>query len=476
MDILLLKCISYIKNYELTLLVIVISLLCGIVALYWQLWLIFGIIIYITFVIYFSKGFKNPLNIHVVALSSLILHATPSTILILLGEIPIDKDQYLTFFATISIGLMGYILGALFFKRLVSSEKGGGFQLSKNLNFLFWLSYKYRFVLAIICTLILFNYGFLPMGLSYQESVKYRMETPGVIKYYNSLINQVFSVLTIAMISIIGDIHKRGKLSLLSYLLIGLVVCSIIGGHRGWILSIFCCLMLTFQSFLKRRHILLIIILAPIVILILSGGVRYARSGGSFTRNIQNFSEYLSNILDVDFINLLRASSDFEGPFSTYITLIENVPHNMKYDYTLPIKDMALLIPTIIYPERPLPVSQWYVKTFKPDIYERGGGLTFYVIGFGYLFAGIIGSFICLFLYGVLFEIFRKFFIIVGGPAAIFLYSCYFISLFAFARGTGIIVYVKTIIMYIVIPISLLFIFILALNTIFKYYFKHKKV
>ena len=95
---------------------------------------------------------------------------------------------------------------------------------------------------------------------------------------------------------------------------------------------------------------------------------------------------------------------------------------------------------------------------------------------FGYLFAGIIGSFIYLFLYGVLFEIFRKFFIIVGGPAAIFLYSCYFTSLFAFGRGTGIIVYVKSIIMNIVVPISLLFIFILALNTIFKYYFKHKKV
>ena len=44
MDILLLKGISYIKNYKITLLVIVISFLCGIVALYWQLWLIFGII------------------------------------------------------------------------------------------------------------------------------------------------------------------------------------------------------------------------------------------------------------------------------------------------------------------------------------------------------------------------------------------------------------------------------------------------
>ena len=462
----MLKQFSAIKNYGMLFIsILVVSFLIGIISQYWQFWLIFGIILYIILIIYFSKEFKDLLNIHVVALSLIILHAIPSTILILQGEIPLDNDESLRLFAAISIGLISYTFGALFLKKLFSFEKKEDTKLSKKLNILFWLTYKYRYVLVFISGLILFHWGFMPMSISYKESVVYRMETPGIIQYFNSLIPLVFSVLIVAMISIIGDVKKHGKLSWLSYLLITLVILSIVAGHRIWIIALFACLMLVFQPYLERRHILIIVILVFFMAFIISGGVRAARGGGSFTENLKNFYGYFLNIKNMSFTNLMWGFSDFTVPFSTFITVVKNIPENIDFDYSLPVKDFSLLIPTIIYPERPLPITKWYVKTFEPEIFERGGGLTFYVIGFGYLFAGPLGVFFYLFLFGALFEWLSKFFRMIGSNAGLFLYSYFFISLFSFVRSGEFFAFIKNaLIMYFLIPLFLLFLFILFLD------------
>ena len=456
----------FIKNHKIIFIFLGISLLLGIISLFWQFWVAFGIILYIILIIYFSKEFRDLLNIHVVALSLIVLHAIPSTILILRGEILLDNDESLRLFSAIGIGLIGYTFGALFFKKLFSFEKKENTQLSKKINTLFWLSYKYRYVLAFISGLFLFKSGFMPLGMSYQESVVYRMETPGVIKYFSSLIPTVFSVLIIVMISIIGDVKKQGKLSWFSYLFIGLVILSIIGGARIWIIALFACLFLAFQSRLKRRHIIIMAILAFFMFFIISGGVRAARGGESMAENLKNFYEYFLNIKNMSLTDLMWGFSDFTIPFSTFITLIQNIPKNIDFDYSAPIKDFSLLIPTIIYPERPLPYNQWYVKTFEPEIFARGGGLTFYILGFGYLFAGPVGVFIYLFLFGALFEWLRKFFEMIGNAAGLFLYSYFFIQLFSFVRGSGFASFIKIIIMYFLTPVFLLFLFVLIMHSL----------
>jgi oligosaccharide repeat unit polymerase len=445
---------------------LIISLLCGVISQYWQFWLIFGIILYIILLIYFSKKLRDLFNIHAVVLSLIILHAFPSTILILSGEIYLDNQESLMLFSSISMGLIGYTFGALFFKKLFSFEKKKNTKLSKNLNGLFWLTYRYRYVLAFISGLVIFRWGFMPMSMSYQESVWYRMEIPGVIQYFNSLIFTVFSVLTVAMISIIGDVKKYKKLSLLSYLLILLVILSIIGGHRIWIIALFACLILAFQSRLKRRHILVIIIFVVFMAFVISGGVRFARVGRSFTETLINFYQYFLIIRNMSFIDLMWGFSDFTIPFSTFVTLVKNIPQNINFDYLLPIKDMSLLIPTIIYPERPLPVAKWYVATFEPGIFARGGGVTFYAIGYGYLFAGPIGVLIYLFLFGALFEWFNKFFRMIGETAGLFLYSYFFSSLFVFVRGGEFFGFIKYLLMDFFLPIFLLFLFVIILNSL----------
>lgn len=431
------------------------------------LMLLCEIILWLVLVIHFSKGFRYFLNIHSIVISLIVLYSLPSTILMLQDKITMNNAEILILFSTIYIGLIGYTFGVLFFKRLFFFKKRKIAKLSKIINALFWLTYKYRYVLLFIICIVLFHWGFMPRGMSYRQSVTYRMETPGVIQYFNLLIPYVFSVLMVAMISIVGDLKKYKKLSWLSYLFIILVVLSIIGGHRIWIIALFACLMISFQPYLKRRHNLLIVIPVAIMILVISGGVRYARVGESFTENTNRFYEYFLNIKNMTFTDLMWrwGMNSITASFSTYITLIKNIPQNIKYDYSAYIKDFSLLIPTIIYPERPLPYNKWYVKTFEPEIFQRGGGKTFYVLGFGYLFAGPVGVLIHLFLCGILFEFLNKFFKMIGGAAGVFLYSYFFIELFRFVVGYGFIAFIKVnLILNFFIPITLLFLFTLIFN------------
>lgn len=461
------KKLDFAKDYKIAIVFIAISILCVVSSLCWQFWLLLEVGLCLTSVIYFSKRFHDLLNIHLVAIGLIVLYSLPSTISILAGKIVLSENELLVFFSAIAIGLVGYTFGVLFFKGLFPCEKKESPKLSRKINALFWLTYKYRYLLAFIACTILFYVGFMHRGMSYRQSVAYRMETTGVIVYFNSLIPTVFSALMIAMISIVGDLKKYKKLSWLSYLFIILVILSVVGGRRIWIIALFACLMLSFQPYLKRRYMLLIIILAFFATFLISGGVRYARAGGSFTENAKKFYEYSLNAKNMTSTDLVWRWSSLNSPFSTFITLIKNVPEDVNFDYSAYIKDLSLLIPTVIYPERPLPYNQWYVKTFEPERFERGGGRTFYVLGFGYLFAGSIGVFIHLFLFGALFEWLNRFFKTIGAAAGLFLYSYFFMQLFRFVVGCGFIVFIKaSLILGFLIPVALLFLFTLILDSL----------
>ena len=264
-----------------------------------------------------------------------------------------------------------------------------------------------------------------------------------------------------------GDLRKCRKLSFLSYLLILLIVLSIIGGHRIWIISLFVCLLLSFKPYLRRKQLLAIFVLSFFLTFLLSGGIRYARSGKTFTENIKKLYEYSLNVKNMNFTDLMWGWSSFNTPFSTFITVVKNIPQNFDFDYAAYVKDFSLLIPTPIYPERPLPYNKWYVKTFEPELFKAGAGKTFHILGFGYLFFGAIGIFITFFLFGILFEWLNKTFEMIGGAAGLFLYSYFFVELLRFVVGYGFVAFIKTsIILNFLIPISLLFLFVIILDSL----------
>ncbi len=452
------------RDIKVLLIILSSVVLCGILSLFWEFWFGFTCILFVILFMYFSKGFKDIMNIHSFAISLIIAYAVPSTVLILLGEIPISDTELMLLLSSISMGLIGYSFGTFFARKLLPFGKTRKAHFANKVNMLFWMVYKYRYILALISVIIYLGQGFMPASMSYGESVTYRMETPGVVQYFSALASTVFSLLLVAIISIVGDIKKHRKISLLSYLLILFVIVAIIGGQRIWIIALFGCLSITFSTIMGKKHFISVVVLSVILVFVLSGSVRYARSmQGGIGANLKGFIEYFSTPKTLK--DIMWGWSDFTLPFSSFVDFVKNMPDKMHFQYNAYINDFSLLIPTIIYPIRPLPYSKWYMKVFYPELYAIGSGHSFYVIGFGYLFGGPIGVLFHLFLFGILFELISELLKTINGAAALFLYSFFFMQLFAFVTSCGLMSFIKTsIIMYFLVPLFLLLLFVMFLN------------
>jgi hypothetical protein len=432
----------------------------AIASMHWHFWLLLDILLATLIIMHFSKQLRNIFNIHSIVVSLIVLYALPSSILVLQGKISMSDDEIRTLFSAIGAGLIGYAFGVWLFKILFGYErkKNTSCAVSKKVNALFWMTYKHRFCLTLLACAVLYAKGFMPRGMSYRESVAYRAATPGIVLYFDSLILAALSTLMISMVSIVGDVKKHKKLTLLSYFLVTLVGLSIIGGHRIWIIALFACLMIPFQPYLKRRHLLCIVVAIVLTTFLLSEMVSYARSGETLSENMQNFYGYFTYARNRPPLDSMRKWRVFTTPFSTFITIIKNLPQNIDFDYSAYFKDASLLIPTVMYPDRPLPPNKWYVKTFEPELFQRGAGKTFYVLGFGYLFAGLAGVFIHLCLFGFFFEWLNRFFKTIGAAAGLFLYCYFFMQMLRFVVGSGFVVFIKcSLILGFFIPIFLLF-------------------
>jgi oligosaccharide repeat unit polymerase len=453
---------GFYKNKKTTLITASVLVLATALAasgtLYWQFWLFFDLFLYLILVVYFVRGYLGLLNIHLIAVTLIMLYALPSIISILNGTIAVDNHQFMVLLSSIGIGLIGYFTGVIVFKGLFPYREMEVSLLSQEANTLFWLAYKYRWILALISIMLFLQKGFM----SYSESIVYRMQTTGFADFTRALPTLVFSVLLVAIISIVGDMNKRKKLSLLSYILIALVVFSTISSNtRTWIITLGACLAVSIFFYAKKKikpkHILLIFLAAVLVYGIVVA-IPWARSGTSVVENLKNFPQYF---LSPRVLNIMNVG-EF-GSFESFITLVKNIPDNMGFHFDAYINDFQLLIPTTLYSHRPLPPAKWYTLTFFPGAYSRGLGMGFYVIGFGYLFAGPIGVLIHLFLFGLLFEALNRFFRKTG-VAGIFFYSYFFTSLFTFARADGFFVFIKNaLLMYLFIPVALLAIFVIIL-------------
>ncbi|MFZ2970726.1 MAG: hypothetical protein WA063_06255, partial [Minisyncoccia bacterium] len=113
-----LKYFNFSKINENIVFLLLVSLFAGTASLFWQFWLLLGLFIYVVAIMWFSQGLRNILNIHVVALTLVVLHAVPSTVLIISGDIYLNGIESLALFSSICIGLIGYIFGALLFKHI----------------------------------------------------------------------------------------------------------------------------------------------------------------------------------------------------------------------------------------------------------------------------------------------------------------------------------------------------------------------
>lgn len=107
----------------------------------------------------------------------------------------------------------------------------------------------------------------------------------------------------------------------------------------------------------------------------------------------------------------LSSSGEFVNTVGTFITYINEISlgkYNFNFGYSW-IVELLMFVPTFIWPNRPLPLPQQYMKDFFPNALE-GTGHGWFILNDGYMAFGIIGIALEMFLLGLILAKAYKFF------------------------------------------------------------------
>ena len=101
--------------------------------------------------------------------------------------------------------------------------------------------------------------------------------------------------------------------------------------------------------------------------------------------------------------------NDFSLTYSNELVTATNLHRHIQgmllgettynYGYSL-VTDLLVWIPRLIYPNRPLPISEQFVEVFYPGVRDMGGGYGFFIIQEGYWAFGVFGAFVFMAFFG----------------------------------------------------------------------------
>jgi hypothetical protein len=95
-------------------------------------------------------------------------------------------------------------------------------------------------------------------------------------------------------------------------------------------------------------------------------------------------------------------TGEFVVPFETFPQMIRSVGTDINPQLGLTyLKDAMLWIPSVVFPDRPPPLSHWYMETFYEHDTELNIGRSFFFLSEGYLNFGPIGVFATMFVWGL---------------------------------------------------------------------------
>lgn len=96
------------------------------------------------------------------------------------------------------------------------------------------------------------------------------------------------------------------------------------------------------------------------------------------------------------------AEGYFRAPFANLTTIVDTVPSRMEHGYGRSYAQAPLvLIPSPLFPSRPITASAWFAREFYPEEYYLGGGRGFSSVTEAYWNFGYLGVPVVLFLVGV---------------------------------------------------------------------------
>jgi oligosaccharide repeat unit polymerase len=293
------------------------------------------------------------------------------------------------------IGLFGLCLGFSLFKTKNSKK-----EYIKNFNdkkAYKILSFYVLFALVFNFKKIFDKYNFLSVQSYAETALSYRLEFQ---ESTGSGLFQVFlldsPVLLINFFFIYNFFKSKNKIIKILYLLpyISCLLTAVLSGFRGHLIAILLPFLFFYHYQVKRYK------LTPIKVLIsvFSGFFGYtAINLLALLRSTSDIKE-MSKIIYELYVNrsFVFNSIANSGELTTSINLmrlmlgIERGEVNYTYGLSF-INEILVFIPLAFFPNRPKSVSEEYVVSFHPEIYDIGGGLGQFCLLEGYWAFGNIG-------------------------------------------------------------------------------------
>ena len=143
---------------------------------------------------------------------------------------------------------------------------------------------------------------------------------------------------------------------------------------------------------------------------------------------------------DISFLALEKSSELLTGQnLMRLISGIRDGETGYTYGFNV-FTELATYIPRILYPGRPLPLSELFVETFYPGVRDSGGGYGFFYLMEGYWALGLVGVLLFMLTYARLVQlVYEKFYRNAESDFAVLWYAFILSALVMTAVRSGII-------------------------------------
>lgn len=118
-------------------------------------------------------------------------------------------------------------------------------------------------------------------------------------------------------------------------------------------------------------------------------------------------------------------TGEFIVPFETFPQMIKSVGDDItpRFGESF-VSATAFFVPTVLFPDRPLPLTTWYMRTFYDPTTALNEGRAFYFLAEGYLNFGPAGVFLVMIIWGLVLGTFKEYIDkSKGEPGAVLIYS-----------------------------------------------------
>lgn len=236
------------------------------------------------------------------------------------------------------------------------------------------------------------------------------------------------SFFSLAMIGLpIYNMLRTGKVSLIdAFILFIYFVYSIVCGYRTTLVSI-CIALAVFYNFRIKKISLKTILVGGVVALFFLVVLGHLRAESSIEDMAAMFSSSDKDLFNVE------NSGEFSNTVETCYTYIENSAFNYGYSWIL---EVLMYIPVFLWPDRPLPLPEQYMKIYFPSAPD-GYGKGWFVLTDGYSAFGIFGVIIEMFIIGmVLAKLYNYFMKRKDSYFLMMIYVFFLVNIFIMIRGS----------------------------------------